>query len=316
MLKKISKVLMGVAAAMVLLLAVMVVATWAPDRSLADLQGRWAPAPSQFLAVAGMQVHVRDEGPRDDPQPIVLIHGTAASLHTWDGWTSLLKAQRRVIRFDLPGFGLTGPSPDADYSIAAYVRFTVAVLDKLGLQRVVLAGNSLGGQVAWETALAQPARVEKLILVDAAGYPFESQSVPIGFRIARIPVLNRVMQYTLARSFVESSVRDVYGDPSRVTPELLDRYFELTLREGNRAALVQRLRQGPVTDASAKRIAQLKLPVLVLWGGRDQLIPPDNAQRFQHDIAGSELIMFDDLGHVPHEEDPLRTVNAIRNFLK
>jgi pimeloyl-ACP methyl ester carboxylesterase len=152
--------------------------------------------------------------------------------------------------------------------------------------------------------------------VDAAGYPIQSKSVPIGLRIARIPVLNRVMQYTLARSFVESSVRNVYGDPSRVTPELVDRYFELTLREGNRAALVQRFSLGVETDASAKRIAQLKLPVLVLWGGRDQLIPPDNAQRFLHDIAGSELIMFDDLGHVPHEEDPLRTVNAIRNFLK
>ena len=315
MLKRMIRILIGLVAALVLLVAAFVLATWAPDRPVAELQRRWAPAPSQFLEIAGMKVHVRAEGPRDDPHPLVLIHGTAASLHTWEGWAGALKAQRRVIRFDLPGFGLTGPSPDGDYSIESYVRFTLALLDKLGVQRCVLAGNSLGGQVAWETALAQPKRVEKLILVDAAGYPMQSTSVPIGFRIARIPVLNRLMQYTLARSFIESSVRNVYGDPARVTPELVDRYFELTLREGNRAALAQRFRQAGPTDASAKRIATLKLPVLVLWGGRDRLIPPDNAARFQHDIAGSELVTFDDLGHVPQEEDPTRTVNATRKFL-
>lgn len=315
MLKRMIRISIGLVAALVLLVAAFALATWAPDRSVAELQQRWAPSPSQFLEVAGMKVHVRDEGPRDDPHPLVLIHGTAASLHTWEGWAGALKSQRRVIRFDLPGFGLTGPSPEGDYSIESYVRFTLALLDKLGVQRFVLAGNSLGGQVAWETALAQPKRVEKLVLVDAAGYPMQSTSVPIGFRIARIPVLNRLMQYTLARSFIESSVRNVYGDPARVTPELVDRYFELTLREGNRAALVQRFRQAGPTDASAKRIAELKLPVLVLWGGRDRLIPPDNAARFRHDIAGSELVTFDDLGHVPHEEDPTRTVNAARKFL-
>lgn len=315
MLKRVIRLLIGLVSALVLLVTVFVLATWAPDRPVAELQGRWAPSPSRFLDVAGMKVHVRDEGPRDDPHPIVLIHGTAASLHTWEGWAGALKAQRRVIRFDLPGFGLTGPSPEGDYSIASYVRFTAALLDQLGVQRCVLVGNSLGGQVAWETALVQPKRVEKLILVDAAGYPMRSTSVPIGFRMARIPVLNRLMQYTLARSLIESSVRNVYGDPTRVTPELVDRYFELTLREGNRAALVQRFGQGGPTDASAKRIAELKLPVLVLWGGRDRLIPPDNAERFHRDIAGSELITFDDLGHVPQEEDPARTVNAARKFL-
>jgi pimeloyl-ACP methyl ester carboxylesterase len=315
MLKNVIRLLIGLVSAVLLLVAVLVVATWAPDRPLAELRGRWAPSPSEFLEVAGMMVHVRDEGPRDDPHPIVLIHGTAASLHTWEGWVGALKSQRRVIRFDLPGFGLTGPSPEGDYSIGRYVQFTWALLDKLGVRRCVLVGNSLGGNVAWETALAQPQRVEKLILVDALGYPMQSTSVPIGFRIARIPVLNRLMQFTLARSFIESSVRNVYGDPARVTPELVDRYFELTLREGNRAALVQRFRQGMPTDGSAKRIAELKLPVLVLWGGRDRLIPPENAERFRHDIVGSELIIFDDLGHVPHEEDPTRTVNAAMKFL-
>ncbi len=288
-------------------------ATWAPDKSVQELSVRWAPPPSQFVDVAGMQVHLRDEGPRDDPQPIVLLHGTSASLHTWDGWAQSLAKQRRVIRFDLPAFGLTGPNPENDYSIAAYVRFVGAVLDKLGVQSCVLAGNSLGGQIAWATAVAQPQRVRKLILVDSGGYPIQSVSVPIGFRIARMPGVRSLMEYVLPRGVIQSSVRNVYGDPSKVTPELVDRYFDMTLRAGNRQALARRFEQGFSGDED--QIKTLKVPTLVLWGAKDHLIPLDNAKRFQSDIAGSQLVVFDELGHVPHEEDPQKTVAAVKTFL-
>lgn len=289
-------------------------ATWAPDKPVEQLKARWAPAPSQFVEVNGMQVHLRDEGPRDDPLPIVLLHGTSASLHTWDGWTGVLKGQRRVIRFDLPGFGLTGPNPGNDYSIDAYVRFVGAVTDKLGLQRFVLAGNSLGGQIAWATAYAMPARVDKLVLVDSAGYPVQSTSVPIGFRIARTPGVRVLMEYFLPRGLVDKSVRSVYGDPGRVTPELVDRYFDMTLRAGNRAALARRFEQGLSGDVAA--IRTLKLPTLVLWGGKDGLLPLENGRQFERDIAGSKLVVLEDLGHVPHEEDPIRSVAALKSFLE
>lgn len=288
-------------------------ATWAPDKPVEALKPRWAGAPSQFVPVLGMAVHLRDEGPRDDPEPIVLLHGTSASLHTWDGWVSALARQRRVIRFDLPGFGLTGPHPQDDYSIEAYVRFVTAVMDALGVPRAVLAGNSLGGQIAWNVAWAHPQRTSRLVLVDAAGYPFEPQSVPIGFRIARMPALAPLMQRTLPRGLVERSVRNVYGDPSRVTPQLVDLYMDMALREGNRRAL--RLRMAQRLAVAPERIAQLKLPTLVIWGGQDRLIPPDSARRFVRDIAGARLALFDDLGHVPHEEDPARTAAAVRDFL-
>src|SRR5271165_1742393 len=106
----------GVLAAIVLGAAIFIAANWAPERSVADLQGRWAPPPSAFVDVAGLKVHVRDEGPRTDESPIVLLHGSGSSLHAWDGWADALKGQRRVIRFDLAGFGLTGPVPDGRYS--------------------------------------------------------------------------------------------------------------------------------------------------------------------------------------------------------
>ena len=307
-------ILAGIALLLALVVATFIAAAWEPDRPLPELKARWAPPPSTFIQVRGVSVHVRDEGPRGDPVPLVLLHGTSSSLHTWDGWSAALKSERRVIRFDLPGIGLTGAPPDADYSIEGYVRFTAAVLDALGVSRCVLAGNSFGGQVAWETALAHPARVDRLVLVDAAGYPFRPQSIPLGFRIARIPLLNRLMEHTLPRRLIESSLRNVYGDPGKVTPQLVERYFELTLREGNRRALAERLRQAPA-GIHPERIAALKLPTLILWGGRDRLLPPADADRFHRDIAGSRLVLFDRLGHVPQEEDPDATAAVVQQFI-
>lgn len=303
--------------AVVLLLAVAIAASWAPDRPVSALGAKWATPPSQFIALQGMRVHLRDEGPRDDPLPIVLLHGTSASLHTWEGWARGLRGERRVIRVDLPGFALTGPHPRDDYSMAAYTEFLRGLLDHLGVQRVVLAGNSLGGQIAWSAAAAMPQRVARLVLVDASGYPPErlarKQDIPIGFRLAAVPWLQPVFRNTLPRQVVEGSVRNVYGDPSRVTPELVDVYYDMTLREGNRRALSQRMRQGYTADV--RQLATLKMPTLILWGGQDRLTPPEFAQWYARDIAGSQLVVFGDLGHVPHEEDPQRTLAVLRKFL-
>ena len=312
--------------ALLLLTTLAVALSRAPDRSAESLVARWAPPPSDFIEVQGQVVHLRDEGPRHtgegSPAPIVLIHGTSASLHTWEGWAAALKGQRRVIRFDLPGFGLTGPwsdtfsgnYPHERYQGDAYARFTLALLDKLKVQRAVLAGNSLGGEVAWRTAFLAPQRVVGLVLVDAAGPVFTPLHVPVGLQIARLPVLNRVMESLLPRPLVARSVAAVYGNPALVNDELVDRYFELTLREGNRRALSTRLQQlQPGEDA--ERIATLKLPTLILWGGRDRLIPPTVAQQFKQQIAGSQLVVFDALGHVPQEENPAATVAAVKVFL-
>jgi pimeloyl-ACP methyl ester carboxylesterase len=289
------------------------VAVWAPDKPLSDLTPRWAQPPSQFVPVGTMQVHLRDEGPRDDPAPIVLLHGTSDSLHTWDGWSAALRGQRRVIRFDLPGFGLTGPDPAADYSIDAYVRFVLAVLDQLGVQEVVLGGNSLGGQIAWQTAHAQPQRVRQLLLVDASGYPLPPREVPLGFRVATSWPLSLLFEWVLPRGLVLSSLRNVVGDPDRVTADEVDRYYDMALRAGNRRALAQRLAR-PDPDQS-QRIRSLRQPTLVLWGARDRLIPLESGQRFAQDIPGARLVVFEQLGHVPQQEDPQRTVAAVQRFL-
>lgn len=299
----------------ILLVTITVAFTWAPDQPVSVLQTRWAPPPSAFLDVAGMKVHIRDEGPKDDPTPLIMIHGTSSSLHTWEGWTQELKKQKRVISFDLPGFGLTGPSPDNDYTIKNYVRFVKSILDKLNVQHCTLVGNSFGGLISCATALAMPERIQKLILVDSAGCPDnESSSVPIAFWVAGTPLVNQLAEITLPRSFIESSVKDVYGNPDKVTPEIVDRYFDLALREGNRHALVQMIEQS-ISDVLIDQMHKLKQPTLILWGGKDSLIPPDQAEQFHHEIAGSQVVMFEDLGHVPQEEDPIRTVISVKRFL-
>jgi pimeloyl-ACP methyl ester carboxylesterase len=308
------RILLAALAAAVALAAVGVAATWAPDLPVEALGARWAPPPSTFAEVKGLRVHLRDEGPRDDREPVVLLHGTSASLHTWEGWVAALRTQRRVITFDLPGFGLTGPNAAEDYREATYVRFVLDLLDTLGVQRFVVGGNSLGGDIAWRTAAAVPERVAALILVDAAGFPFTPAAVPIGFRAAGIPVVNRLLEFTLPRSVVAASVRSVYGDPARVSEALIDRYEALARRTGNRRAVVRRFAQMDRGAAQAQ-IATLKLPTLILWGGRDRLIPPEIGHRFARDIAGSTLVVFDDLGHVPQEEDPARTLVPVRRFL-
>jgi pimeloyl-ACP methyl ester carboxylesterase len=314
-----SRVLLRLIGLLLIASAIGVSLSRAPDRPVQTLVARWAPTPlSDFIEVKGQLVHLRDEGPRADAAPLVLLHGTGASLHTWEGWVAVLRKTRRVITLDLPGFGLTGPFAGRyaadDYRGDSYARFVLDVMDALQVQRAVLGGNSLGGEIAWRVAALAPQRVDRLILVDATGYAFAPDDVPLGFRVAALPLVNRITEHLLPRALVAASVRSVYGDPSRVTEPLVDRYFELTLREGNRRALSQRVRQLEAGE-HAERLKALTLPTLVLWGGRDRLVPASTAQRFASDIRGAQVVVFDELGHVPHEEDPVRTVQPVLAFL-
>jgi pimeloyl-ACP methyl ester carboxylesterase len=306
------RILAALLIVLVLALGAFVALTWAPERTVAELREQFAPPPSVFVEAAGMQVHLRDEGPRDDPAPIVLLHGTGSSLHAWEGWAAALKPKRRVISFDLPGYGLTGASPDRVYGRERDVAFVIAVLDKLGVGRVVLGGNSLGAGVSLRTALAHPSRVDALILVDG-GYPAPSTSRPIGLRLLETPGINWVLSNTLPRFLVEQGMRNVWGDPGKVTPEMIDRAVALTQREGNRRALIDRFSQRQPGNPAP--LARIKVPTLIIWGGRDRLVPLEAGRALNREIAGSKLVVFEELGHAPEEEDAAGTVGAVKTFL-
>lgn len=285
------------------------------DIPLEELKAKYTNASSSFVAVNGMNVHYRDEGNPSDLIPIVLIHGTGASLHTFDAWTNTLKKTHRVVRMDLPAYGLTGPFADAEYSIRNYTDFINDFLTALGIKKCILAGNSLGGQIAWNFTLVQPEKVEKLILIDAAGYPKISKSEPIAFKLAKIPVLKNLFTYLTPRFVAQASIENVYFDTAKVMDTLVDRYFELTLRAGNRQAFVDRL--GREADASAyKNIKDIQQPTLLLWGAEDLLIPVENAYKFQEAIPNDTLVILNDTGHTPMEESPIESLAPVLDFLE
>lgn len=295
-------------------MAIAAALLYEPDMPAAELDTRYTNSASRFTEVSGLRVHYRDEG---QGPPVLLLHGMASSLHTWDGWADALQAEFRVIRLDLPGFGLTGPRPDGDYSIERDLEFLDAFAKQLGLDSFHLGGNSLGGLIAWRYALTRPQRVRRLILVDAAGYPRSPPSpAPFVIRLARLPVISRLLTLTAPRSIYRRSVFEVYGDPAKVTDAVVERYYELSLRPGNRQAFVDRARAlFTVADEHGPAPATIRQPTLVIWGAADRWIPLGDGEAFAGDIPNAELAVFPGAGHVPMEEIPLPTAAAARRFL-
>jgi pimeloyl-ACP methyl ester carboxylesterase len=291
------------------------VALWAYSPSLPaeTLIARYANDRSKFIDVGGVRAHVREQG-YPDGIPVVLIHGSMGSLHMWEGWARELGNKARLISVDLPGHGLTGAWPRDEYTIEAYADFVEVLVDTLNLDRFVLGGHSIGGAVAWNFAATRPDRVSQLILVDAAGYPRTTGDAPLAIRLARMPVVGDLSIYFKPERMVRRSLGEVYADPAMVTAERIRRYAELQRFPGNREATLQRARtQEPLDPTPLKR---LDVPTLIIWGGKDRWVPTADAFRFQSDIKGAELEIFEALGHNPMEEDPKATAAAVAAFIK
>ena len=285
-----------------------------PDTDPAEMQAKYGAAPSRMLAVGdGRQVHVRDEGPRD--APIVLLHGSNADLHTWQAWTDALSADYRVVRFDQRGHGLTGPAADADYSIEAFAGDIDAVVDALGVERFVLAGNSMGGAIAMQYAIASPERLDGLVLVDASGAPIERDADGnIAFKLAAMPGVGSVMSQVLPRSLVERSLSQSVSNQKIVTGEAVDRYWELARYPGNRDATRARF-STPRSAFSAEQVAQTDVPTLVMWGEEDKLIPYEAAGWYMDHLPDATLAAYPGIGHLPMEEAPERSAADLQQWL-
>lgn len=291
-------------------LSLPVVLNYHAERPVEALRAAYTYPESGFADVMGMPVHYRSVG---EGPVLLLLHGTGATLHTWEGWTAELRDSFRVISVTLPAFGLTGPHPDEDYSIPGYVDFVEAFAKETGLGQFHLAGNSLGGLIAWEYALAHPERVQKLVLLDASGWPRDKE-MPLAMRLARKPVFKQLLQRITPKALFRKSLREVYANPDRISDTLVDRYFDLFLREGNRRAYVQRMNQAYQPDPN--RLSGLDIPTLILWGEQDTWIPVADAYRFDEVLPNSQLLIYPDAGHVPMEEWPARTAEDVRAFLR
>ncbi len=286
-----------------------------PDSDPAAMRVKYGGEPSQFIDLGkGLTVHLRDEGPRDAPV-IVLLHGSNDDLHTWDAWAAALTRQYRVVRFDQIGHGLTGPNPSGDYSLAAFESTVDQVTAKLGIQGFTLAGNSMGGAIAVSYALNHPDRLEKLVLVDAGGAP-KANPTPgnIGFKLASLPGVNRLMRWITPRSLVERSLRQSVTNQAFINDATVDRYWEMLRYPGNRDATITRFGQKQETFDPA-RLAKLKLPVLVMWGEEDKLINVDGARWYARFIPGATLLLYPRIGHMPQQELAGQSAGDVARFV-
>ncbi len=289
------------------------------DLSVEELAADYGGPASHFVDLPGATVHYRDQG---SGPTLLLLHGFGSSLHTWDGWVAELGDAFRLVRLDLPGFGLTGPFAQRtnhvgarlprDYHAERYVELLGAFLDQLDVDRCSIAGNSMGGFFAWRYALHDPARVDRLVLIDAAGYP----DMPGGstVKVAEMPVVKDLMTRFTPRFLFARALREAYADDSKITDDLVDRHYRLALRAGNRQALVDRLAVAG-DNLQAERIPEVRTPTLVMWGEDDVWIPVRFARRFHQDLPSSVLEIYPGVGHVPMEEAPARTARDARAFL-
>lgn len=279
-----------------------------PDLSADVLQQRYTNEHSRFMQISGMRAHYRMEG---QGPVVLLLHGTGASLHTWDGWVETLKQAFTVVRVDLPAFGLTGPHPEGRYDIESYVAFIKAFVDQLGVNQLHIAGNSLGGGIAWSFAASYPDDVSSVILIDSAGQP--STRRPAVFALAQHPLTSKLLVKTAPKAFMRKNLHEVYYDDRKVTDALIARYRDLSLFPGNRQAFVDRATTPMQYDLNA--LASLNMPVFILWGEGDTWIPVANARAFQRAVPESQLKIYPHLGHVPMEESPHETARDAMIFL-
>ena len=318
MIKRLSRFI-GFAILFVLGIIVVLCASWyRQDIPVTKLESNYLTPQSSYVTVDSSKIHVRQQG---KGTALFLLHGSFASLHTWDAWERELSKRYHTISLDFPGHGLTGPIASQKYSTDDYERLVIRLADRLQIDTFFVAGNSMGGQVAWKLALHNPARVKKLVLVDAAGYwkistdsSSKKQSRPFIFKLLQSGIIAKGMIKITPRFLFKMNLKQVYGDATKVKEADVDRFYELMLREGNRASTMQRLRQ-PGKDLQDS-IRYISTPTLILWGEKDAWIPVSNAYRFKEDIKDAELKVFEGAGHVPMDEIPTETVSAALQFLQ
>jgi pimeloyl-ACP methyl ester carboxylesterase len=298
--------------AMVLALVLMLGwGLWTPDLDRSDLERQYARAGSQFVQTPGLRTHVHTDGPAQAPV-VLLLHGFGSSLQTWDAWVQGLAVDHRVVRLDIAGFGLTGPAEPPDYSDEADVQRLLAVVDQLGLSRMTVVGHSMGGRLAWHFAAAHPSRVDKLVLIAPDGFPDPQAKSD---KTYDVPAWMGVVRYTLPRWVIHQGVASAYADPSRLDDDTARRYQDMLLAPGVRPAVLARMAQTRNRDP-LPWLQRLTMPTLLLWGEQDQMIPVANAMDYQRAIPHAQRLVMPGVGHLPHEEQPHRSLPLLRDFLQ
>lgn len=294
-----------------ILLALLAFWLWTPDRDRAALEALYLQSPADMVQVAGQRLHVRDSGPRDAPA-VVLIHGFGASLHTWEPWAKALARTHRVVRFDLPGSGLSDPDPQGDYRDARTMELLLALMDTLGIPQADVVGHSIGGRMAWTFAAHHGARVRRLVLLSPDG--FASPGFAYG-KEPDIPAALSLMRYVMPQPLLRLNLEPAYGNPATMTDALATQYHDLMRAPGSRQALLARMRQTVLSDPEPQ-LRRIQAPTLLLWGDRDAFIPIANAADYLRALPRARLLTLPGVGHVPQEEGGPAALDAVLEFLR
>ncbi len=291
-------------------LALAAYGLWVPDMGLNELQKRYGSTPENMVSIESIRIHYKDTGPKDAPV-LLLLHGFGSSLQTWDVWAEKLDKKYRVIRLDLPGFGLTGPSPSDDYSELNDLNTLTRFVDSLGITDLSVVGHSMGGKIAWTFAAAHAERVKALVLMAPDGFP---QPEAIGTKPYAMPAIMGVMKYSLPKYFVRKSIEPAFVDLNELDDKLVNRYHDMLRAPGVRAAILSRANQTIYTDP-VPRLKQIKAPTLLIWGEEDKMIPSSNAKSYAAVLENSETVLIPKLGHLLHEEHAEMGLAKVTEFL-
>ncbi len=281
------------------------------------LATRYENSASRYVDLpGGVRMHYRDQGAGPT---LLLIHGFSASLHTWEPWVEQLGDRYRIVTLDLPGHGLTSAPAGYQPSMQGYAAIVEQFTQAQDIARFAIGGNSMGGHVAWEYALAHPERVDALILVDSAGWPdtrTDPENAPLVFRLLANPFAASLLRdLDTTRLTRDALVSSFPAHPALVDDAMVARYTELSRAPGHRDVLLQLMSGNARTYATPEQLAALSAPVLILHGARDVLIPLENGQKFKDAIPQSELVIFEGIGHAPQEEIPEDSAMAVHEFL-
>lgn len=279
------------------------------DIPAAVLESRYARPNSKFIDVDGVRMHYIDEG---SGPVIVLLHANFSNLLDWDPWAAALADRYRVVRFDMSSHGLTGPDPTGDYSLARTLALMEGFVDALQLDDVTLAGTSLGGTVAIHYATTHPERVARLILLSPGSLEGKERRARGG-----VPRVGYVLKYILPRALPRFMLSSGFGDPATLPESVIDRWYDMWLREGQREAQLDRLSQYKAGDIES-RVRALRLPVLLLWGELNTTAKFSQAAIFRQLLADTPSLTFipyPGLGHMALQEGGARLARDVRAWL-
>jgi pimeloyl-ACP methyl ester carboxylesterase len=268
---------------------------------------------SRFADVEGVgRVHYQEKG---TGRALLLIHGNNSSAYSWTDVFDELAKEFRVVALDLKGFGFTA-KPDGDYRVETQAALVVRLMDRLGIERATLCGSSMGGAVALAAAINYPQRVDALILVGSSAF-METRGGSLAPAYVRWPYIGGAVTALAltSDSLVREGLRKSFHDESKVTDERVAAYYRpLQTRDGQRAARLVRDQRDYTRIENA--LDKIRQPTLLIWGAQDRLNLLEDGRRLHAKINGSQLVVFDDCGHLPQEEMPERFAREVLSFMK